>query len=122
MSLRSMIRNVVNAVRRPSAVTRAQHRHLQLNPKCAACGSSDGCQAHHVQPYNKFPDLGANPNNFITLCERGIECHLHVGHGGNFKMYNPDVREDAADYLSMNDAARRVLLDRIRAKRLPDVA
>ena len=28
------------------------------------------------------------------------ECHVKIGHGGNFKDYNPDVAEDSAKVLA----------------------
>lgn len=118
----SLLRRILNRIRRPSAVTSAQHRHVQRNPACVACGSMRSVQAHHVAPWNLFPELGADPNNFISLCESETECHLLIGHGGNFKFYNPDVVDDARWYRGSNDVARRLLLDRIRSKRLVDAA
>ena len=38
-------------------------------------------------------------NNLITLC-MDKECHLKVGHGNDFKDYNPDVEADAARVLA----------------------
>jgi len=33
-----------------------------------------------------------NPNNFITLCtNKEFNCHLKIGHGGNFRWENPDI-------------------------------
>ena len=121
--IQTKVRNLVERIRRPTEVIEAQHAHLKTHPWCEACGVLGGGQAHHIKPYKKFPELGADPNNFITLCEHadGPECHLHVGHGGYFKTYNPDVVADAAEFkATSNDVARRLLLDRIRAKRQID--
>lgn len=120
--VRTILRNITNHVRRPSSVTAAQHRHLLLNPDCVACGSRIGGQAHHIKPYNKFPELAADPDNFITLCEHpgGLECHLNIGHGGLFSRYNPDVVLDAARFRQAPDPGRRIILDNIRAKRQVD--
>lgn len=118
--IQTVVRNVANKVKRPSVVTYAQRKHVQLNPSCAACGSTSGIQGHHIKPFNKFPELAASPNNFVSMCETGIECHLHVAHGGNFKFYNPDVLNDAAAFRQANDPARRIILDNIRSKRLVD--
>lgn len=116
------LRNIVNHVTRPPAVAYAQHRHLKLHPQCEGCGAQSGGQAHHVKPYHKYPDLAADPSNFITLCETmgGLECHLHLGHGGNFKTYNPDILTDAAEFRQANNPKRRILLDAVRARRQVD--
>lgn len=70
---------------------------LKSNPTCAACGTTDKLEVHHIQPYSLRPDLELNPNgdNLITLCETGGNCHLFVGHLKNFKSFNSTVREDA---------------------------
>jgi hypothetical protein len=47
-----------------------------------------------VIPFHIRPNLELDPSNLITLC-RGH--HLYVGHNGNWKLWNPRVREDAAD-------------------------
>lgn len=71
---------------------------LELNAECAACGSKEGLQVHHVKPFHLDPNLELAYTNYITLCERvgGRECHLHIGHHGNFKQENAAVREEAA--------------------------
>lgn len=71
---------------------------LEHNNECAACGVKNDLQVHHVKPFHLDPSLELNFTNFITLCEKkgGFECHLHVGHHGNFKSENPNVREEAA--------------------------
>jgi len=71
---------------------------LKFNGQCAACGATSKLQVHHVKPFHIDPKLELDYNNFITLCEEkgGYECHLHIGHRGNFKNEVPTVREDAA--------------------------
>lgn len=82
------------------AVRRA---HLKAHPTCAACGARAvlGMQVHHEKPFHLDPELELDPKNLITLCERltGPECHLRIGHGGSFQLYNPHVRLDAAEAL-----------------------
>lgn len=68
--------------------------HLKLEPVCAACGSNKKLNVHHKKPFHLFPELELDLNNLITLC-MDKECHIKIGHGGNFKDYNPDVAEDA---------------------------
>lgn len=113
-------RSLINAVTRPWAVTKAQRAHVKSNPECAACGSMVKCQGHHVLPYKKFPGSRSDAANFITLCEGVNKCHLRVGHGGDWRFYNPEVMSDATDFKSANAIMRRVLLDRIKAKRVID--
>jgi len=72
------------------------------NNKCAACGGTDKIEVHHKEPFHLNPDLELDPNNFISLCESnsyGIVCHLTIGHLGNYKNFNPNVVEDAANIL-----------------------
>lgn len=122
--VRTKVRNLVNRVTRPSAVTEAQHAHLKAYPRCVSCGSLQGGQAHHILPYHKYPDLAADPKNFITLCENvgGLECHLHIGHGGGFKTYNPYVVADAYAFrVAVSDPQRRdSILKRAKEVRLVD--
>jgi hypothetical protein len=81
-----------------------RRKWLLENPKCAACGSTNDLEVHHILSYHLHPDLELEPSNFITLCEvLGSEHHLHIGHCVNgqssWKINNPNVREDAAAML-----------------------
>lgn len=121
--VQAKVHNAVEESRRPAAVTEAQHKHLKAFPECAACGSTQECQAHHITPYNTDPAKGADPNNFITLCEHmgGPEHHLHCGHGGDFKHDNLNVVADAKAIRSAKtDAERTVILERAKANRVPN--
>ena len=74
-------------------------RHwLKYNSECAACGSKEKLQVHHIKPFHLNPSLELDFTNFITLCEKkgGLQCHLNIGHCGNFKKENPNVIADAA--------------------------
>jgi hypothetical protein len=73
-----------------------QKLHLKLEPVCAACGSTKQLQVHHKKPFHLFPELELDLHNLITLCMDEKDCHIKIGHGDNFKDYNPDVAEDAA--------------------------
>lgn len=49
-------------------------------------------------PFHEAPELELEPSNLMTLCERkkyGINCHLLVGHLGDYRRINPDVHGDA---------------------------
>jgi 5-methylcytosine-specific restriction protein A len=66
---------------------------------CAGCGRKDKLATHHVKPFHIFPDLEMSPTNWIALCEAGQGCHFAIGHCGDWKAFNPEVREDAAHHL-----------------------
>lgn len=104
-----MITTIINAVKDriqgkiPLLSKRSSHWEsvrkiwLFLNGECAACGSKEKLQVHHIKPFHIDPSLELDYNNFITLCEKkgGLECHLHIGHHGNFKQENPLVVAEA---------------------------
>jgi 5-methylcytosine-specific restriction endonuclease McrA len=69
-----------------------QHKHLKKFPTCAACGGNVNLNVHHKQPFHLYPELELEPTNLITLCMDGDkDCHIKLGHGSNFKAYNPHV-------------------------------
>ena len=84
--------------------------HLKLEPACAACGSTKKLNVHHKKPFHLFPELELDLNNLITLC-MDKECHEKIGHGGNFKDYNPDVETDSAKVLANQNLFEEVVAD-----------
>lgn len=70
-----------------------EQAHLKIQPVCACCGSDKKLNVHHKKPFHLYPELELEPTNLITLC-MDKECHLLLGHGDNFKDYNPNVDED----------------------------
>jgi 5-methylcytosine-specific restriction protein A len=74
-----------------------RQRHLTLFPECAATGSRELLEVHHVLPYHEHPELELDPGNLITLTNRpATPMHFLLGHLGNWSSWNPNVREDAA--------------------------
>ena len=72
---------------------------LKLHPTCTACGGTSKLEVHHINPFHLHPELELDQTNFITLCEsdnNGINCHLNLGHSGDFKSWNVNVVSDAA--------------------------
>jgi len=66
---------------------------LHQNGKCAHCGGVSQLEVHHTVPFHVDPRWELDPDNFLTLCEdpaRG-ECHLRVGHLGNWHTFNPKL-------------------------------
>lgn len=71
---------------------------LVEHPTCACCGGTKHLRVHHIVPFWVRQDLELDPENLIVLCEAkkfGINCHLLVGHHGNWKLWNPGVRVTA---------------------------
>lgn len=75
--------------------------HLAKHPACEVCGhDGEKVNVHHIRPFHLHPDLELDPKNLITLCEDEgfVNCHLFIGHLGNFKGWNPAVIADAAQF------------------------
>jgi 5-methylcytosine-specific restriction protein A len=96
--------------------------YLAKHPVCEACGSKGTAehplQCHHIRPFHwgevneEGEPLELDPKNLITLCVDGVghtNCHLMIGHGGNFQCANLDARRDAARF-------REMLADRVCEK------
>ena len=85
--------------RRSSQWSSIRAAWIKQHPSCAACGTRESVEVHHKLPFH-FP--GGNkteldPDNFISLCERpSWNCHLRIGHSGNWQARNQHVVEDAA--------------------------
>ena len=71
--------------------------YIDGHATCEACGfggdKDDLLEVHHVLDFRLFPEKELDSTNLITLCPR---CHLVFGHLGDWKAFNPCVREDAA--------------------------
>lgn len=70
---------------------------LHVNGTCAACGGVEKLQVHHIVPFHINPADELKWDNLITLCMAAKECHLRIGHLGNWEKCNPNVKEDAAN-------------------------
>ncbi len=76
---------------------------LSTHPTCKVCGGTKNLEVHHKLPFHLHPEMELDPTNLITLCEsdeNGVNCHLFVGHLGDFKSFNVAVDMDAAMWLS----------------------
>ena len=66
---------------------------------CAICSSERMICLHHIISFSLAPDLECEPSNCIPLCQSkkyGINCHLLIGHLGNWRRINVNVRADVA--------------------------
>jgi 5-methylcytosine-specific restriction enzyme A len=103
--LRKLLTHAVRTVRshikdlktkRSSHWRSVEKTHLASHSDCVACGSKAKLNVHHKKPFHLDPSLELDPKNLITLCMAvGKHCHLLIGHGDDFKAYNPDVELDA---------------------------
>jgi len=107
----------------------AEKRHLLKHPYCEACGPTMDknikVQVHHVIPFHYVialgrPELELDDRNLITLCEdeKGHPAdnhHLLLGHAGNFKEANLDVRKDVA---SMQGQTAQAIKESTRYKEI----
>ena len=67
--------------------------------RCEICGGKKSLVAHHEIPFHMAPDWELLEENLVALCESGrygINCHLLVGHLGNWRRTNVIVRADVA--------------------------
>ena len=80
---------------------------LEKNPTCAACGGKKLLNVHHKEPFHLDPKLELDETNLITLCIRNL-CHVEIGHGDDYKAYNPNVAVDAKETLTHPDRKEKV--------------
>lgn len=84
--------------KRSSRWRKVRKAHIKANPTCFICGSKRKLEAHHIIPFHVAPHLELEPENIMTLCENkkyGINCHLLIGHLGNYRKINTNVVLDA---------------------------
>lgn len=98
--LRHSLRDVGVSEKRSDKWPTVEKHFKEAHPTCAACGGTARLNVHHCIPFHLDPTKELDPTNLITLCMGEKECHLHIGHGGSFKQYNPNVQQDAADALA----------------------
>lgn len=108
----SHARDTITGGKRSPHWPAVEHAHLKQFPTCHACGSDKHVQVHHMKPFHLHPDLELEPTNLISLCMDN-DCHLYVGHGDNFKAYNPDVKEDA-DKVAADRSNLKTVLNEVK--------
>jgi hypothetical protein len=89
------------SMRRSSKWPKVRKCHLEKHPSCAVCGGNKKLNVHHIKTFADHPELELDESNLVTLCEsgsNGINCHLFVGHLGNFQSCNQDVIMDAKEW------------------------
>ena len=79
-----------------------------MHAYCAFCGAAVALEVHHIRPYHLHPELELDPANFVTLCEGSPQCHLHVGHLGNWDSFNPALIADPTLHQVVGSVAWRI--------------
>lgn len=77
---------------------KVEKAHREHEPACQVCGwTGKGLNVHHIVSFRIRPDLELDDANLITLCGSEGRCKAHywLGHCGEWKGWNPDVRKDA---------------------------
>ena len=84
---------------------RVRREFLARNPSCAACGGKNNLEALHIEPYRLAPEKELLEDNLIPLCGSPRNCHLMIGHGGDWMAYRPDVRR-VAEFIRTSELRR----------------
>jgi hypothetical protein len=91
------VRDKVAGITKPRSPEwpKVEKAYRKLNPVCECCGSKTKLNVHHKKPFHLYPALELDTTNLITLCmDPSKECHLKIGHGDDFKDYNPNIMVD----------------------------
>ena len=83
--------------KRSSGWRKVRDKHKRDNPECAVCRSKKKVEVHHKVPFHIAPDLELAEGNLVSLCENkkyGVNCHLLIGHLGNYRKINMNVEWD----------------------------
>lgn len=90
-----------HGARRSDRWLEVRAEHIERQPTCLVCGGSTKLQVHHLVPFHVAPDKELEPDNLVTLCERkkyGLNCHLLIGHLGNYRRINASCLSDIAEW------------------------
>lgn len=95
--LKDVIKGKAKLLTRRSSKWKAVRQAFLQGKRCAACGGVDYLEAHHIVPFHIDPSLELDIKNLIALCDRPgrSNCHLDIGHLGNWKLDNPNVITDS---------------------------
>ena len=114
--LRHSFRDVGISAKRSNHWPTVEKHFREAHPTCAACGGNKRLNIHHIKPFHIFPQLELDPTNLITLCMGTKECHLRLGHLGDFKFWNPNIIKDADETLQhpekFNDIVKKAFNNR----------
>lgn len=89
----NILRQKVRLAYRSPKWNKTRKEHLALFPCCAACGSCEKPEVHHIIPVHLDASKELDESNLITLCDK--YCHFIFGHLMNWKSYNKNILTDA---------------------------
>lgn len=77
--------------------------HLEIQPRCLACDSTENLNVHHLVPFHVDPDRENDPSNLGTFCR---DHHYSIAHDPDgdgpelpsWSKYNKNAVEDAFKY------------------------
>ena len=103
--LRTTIPAILATYTRSGKWRAVRARHLELNPTCAACGTDEDVEVHHILPVHEAirlgrPEMELDKTNLLTLCGGLRNCHWAIGHGYDWKAWRPSARALAHALLS----------------------
>ncbi len=104
------LRDIGTGAKRSGKWPTVEKHFREANPTCAACGSKNRLNVHHILPFHIHSELELDNSNLITMCmDFGKECHLRLAHCGSFKTYNPNIKEDAKKALANPDQLENII-------------
>jgi 5-methylcytosine-specific restriction endonuclease McrA len=100
MNLKQKIKDIIrgtapNGAHRNSHWQAKEKQMVATKKMCEACGTKKHLEVHHILPFHRYPEKELVDTNLIVLCHR---CHQMLGHGDNWKSFNPMVRADARQW------------------------
>jgi len=120
--IHSIVREKLKIFSRSSRWPEVRDVFIKTHAECSACGGKRHLQVHHIRPFHLDPKDELDSENLITLCMGRDECHLEIGHGGNFANYNPHVVASAKEYRTNPKARERVKFEaRVKSLQLKGI-
>ncbi len=78
-----------------------EHEYKHEHPNCENCGSKTNVVVHHKIPVHVDATRELDKTNLMSLCEnKTMNCHLMIGHAGNWQSYCADAQEFAAAFIA----------------------
>jgi hypothetical protein len=99
---------VAPGVRRNPAWERKSKAWL-VGKRCEVCGAKENLECHHRYPYHLFPEREMDSRYWHALCRKPHDCHRLWGHFGDFKLFNPLLKELIAIWTFMVRMAKSLL-------------
>ena len=106
------LRELYKTVSRSPKWSSVRDTYLYRHQTCAACGTRQHLNVHHIIPFHLDESKELDEKNLITLCLTRNLCHIKIGHGDDYKAYNPEVIKDAA-YVLANPDKRKMVEQRV---------